>query len=123
MIRVTKDNIEKEHICCAISNNNDIQVFTDDTDTVSVRVEAPRGAFPVGTTMEVRTVAAEEVMDAISDAVDAEVVHVDAVEINFYHDGIVIEPELPIRVSMQPAEAKRGGSPVVVHVQDDGSAE
>ena len=25
-IRVTKDNIEKEHICCAISNNSDIQV-------------------------------------------------------------------------------------------------
>ena len=25
-IRVTKDNIEQEHICCAISNNKDIQV-------------------------------------------------------------------------------------------------
>lgn len=25
-IQVTKDNIEKEHICCAISNNKDIQV-------------------------------------------------------------------------------------------------
>lgn len=25
-IEVTNDNIEKEHICCAISNNNDIQV-------------------------------------------------------------------------------------------------
>ena len=25
-IRVTKDNLESEHICCAISNNNDIQV-------------------------------------------------------------------------------------------------
>ena len=25
-IRVTMDNIEKEHICCAISNNNDVQV-------------------------------------------------------------------------------------------------
>ena len=25
-VRVTKDNIEKEHICCAISNNDDIQV-------------------------------------------------------------------------------------------------
>ncbi|MBQ7718461.1 MAG: YoaP domain-containing protein [Clostridia bacterium] len=25
-IQVTKDNIEKEHICCAISNNNDVQV-------------------------------------------------------------------------------------------------
>ena len=25
-IRVNKDNLEKEHICCAISNNKDIQV-------------------------------------------------------------------------------------------------
>ena len=25
-IRVTKDNLDKEHICCAISNNNDVQV-------------------------------------------------------------------------------------------------
>ena len=25
-IRVTNENIEKEHICCAISNNHDIQV-------------------------------------------------------------------------------------------------
>ena len=25
-IKVTADNIEKEHICCAISNNNDVQV-------------------------------------------------------------------------------------------------
>lgn len=25
-IRVTEDNIENEHICCAISNNNDVQV-------------------------------------------------------------------------------------------------
>ena len=27
-IKVTKENIEKEHICCAISNNNDIQVVS-----------------------------------------------------------------------------------------------
>ena len=25
-VRVTKENLEREHICCAISNNNDIQV-------------------------------------------------------------------------------------------------
>ena len=25
-IRVTKENLEKDHICCAISNNNDVQV-------------------------------------------------------------------------------------------------
>ena len=27
-IRVTKENIEKEHICCAISSNKDIQVIS-----------------------------------------------------------------------------------------------
>lgn len=27
-IRVTKENIEKEHICCAISNNKDVQVLS-----------------------------------------------------------------------------------------------
>ena len=26
IITVTKDNLEQEHICCAISNNKDIQV-------------------------------------------------------------------------------------------------
>ena len=25
-LRITKDNIDSEHICCAISNNRDIQV-------------------------------------------------------------------------------------------------
>lgn len=27
-IQVTKENIDKEHICCAISNNKDIQVLS-----------------------------------------------------------------------------------------------
>ncbi len=30
-IRVTKDNIESEHICCAISNNRDVQVASKKT--------------------------------------------------------------------------------------------
>ena len=30
-IRVTKDNLEKEHICCAISNNKDVQVSSKKT--------------------------------------------------------------------------------------------
>ena len=25
-IRITNENLEKEHICCAISNNRDVQV-------------------------------------------------------------------------------------------------
>ena len=27
-IRVTKENLEKEHICCAISNKKDVQVLS-----------------------------------------------------------------------------------------------
>ena len=37
-VHVTKDNIEEEHICCAISNNKDVQVSSsfidDDKSTV-----------------------------------------------------------------------------------------
>ena len=28
LIKLTNDNLEKEHICCAISNNKDIQVLS-----------------------------------------------------------------------------------------------
>lgn len=27
LIRLTHENLEKEHICCAISNNKDVQVM------------------------------------------------------------------------------------------------
>ena len=30
-IRVTKENLEKEHICCAISKNKDVQVSSKKT--------------------------------------------------------------------------------------------
>ena len=30
-IKVTSENIDNEHICCAISNNNDIQVSSKKT--------------------------------------------------------------------------------------------
>ena len=29
-IRVTKENLEEEHICCAISNNKDVQVSSNE---------------------------------------------------------------------------------------------
>ncbi|MFA9377147.1 MAG: GNAT family N-acetyltransferase [Lachnotalea sp.] len=31
LIRITKENLEQEHICCAISNNNDVQVTSKKT--------------------------------------------------------------------------------------------
>lgn len=31
LVRVTKENLENEHICCAISNNKDVQVVSKKT--------------------------------------------------------------------------------------------
>ncbi|EOS29969.1 hypothetical protein C807_02363 [Lachnospiraceae bacterium 28-4] len=28
LVKLTRENIDKEHICCAISNNKDIQVMS-----------------------------------------------------------------------------------------------
>lgn len=28
LVRLTKENVENEHICCAISNNKDVQVMS-----------------------------------------------------------------------------------------------
>ncbi len=97
--------------------------FTAETETMTVRVEAPEGAFPEGTTMEVKNVAAEDVMDAVTDAVDGEIAHVDAVDITFYHEGKEIEPALPIQVFMQPKENNQEGTPKILHLQNDGTTE
>lgn len=58
-IRVTKDNIENEHICCAIANNNDIQVkskknwltdrFADGLVFVKSKEEAQNDPTPLTT--------------------------------------------------------------------------
>ena len=97
--------------------------FTGETETLRVRVEAPEGAFPEGTVMEVKPVAAARVLDAVTDAVDGRVAHMDAADIIFTFDGEEIEPAKPIRVSMQPKQTRQQSDPLVVHVQDDGSAE
>lgn len=98
--------------------------FTGKTDTVTVRVEAPEGALPEGTVMKVTPVKAEDVMDAVTDVVENEIVRVDAVDIAFYFNNEEIEPALPVRVFMQPVAAvKNVDEPVLVHVDDAGNAE
>ncbi len=51
MSRVTKDNVEKEHICCAISNNKDVQVSSMKAWLFSLmcflRIQEPRDAMRV----------------------------------------------------------------------------
>ena len=96
--------------------------FIDETETLRVRAEAPEGAFPADTVMAVKPVASKQVLGAVTGAVDGPVTRVDAVDIVFTCGGKEIEPAKPIRVSMQPKQAAPEAEPLVVHVQDDGSA-
>ena len=37
LVKLTHENIDKEHICCAISNNKDIQAMSKKTGTATFR--------------------------------------------------------------------------------------
>ena len=106
-----------------LPENMAAQSFAESAGGVSVSVEADEGAFPIGTTMTVREVGEEDILDSVSDLVDGEIVRVKAVDITFYDRyGYEIEPAIPIRVSMS-ASAVEEAEPVVVHVDDEGEAE
>ena len=91
---------------------------------IFVIVDADEGAFPEGTTMEVKAVDSAEIMDAVTDAVEKEVVRVQAVDITFRDaDGNEIEPKIPVRVQMRAVGGTDGANQqVVVHVEDNGAA-
>lgn len=93
---------------------------------VKIHVEAPVGAFPVGTTMKVRPVAEEQVREAVKSAVpNPEIVsRVSAVDITFFDAcGDEVEPDFEIKVSLTSADISAKQEPVVVHVDDEGRAQ
>ena len=113
--------------------------FEETTDALTVRVEAPEGAFPEGTTMAVTPVEDEEILNAVAEPVEGQVLQIFAVDISFFNaDGEEIEPLLPIRVEMIPLSApdeepETEASPVsaeqaenqiqtVVHLDGEGNA-
>ena len=106
-----------------LPENMAAQSFAESAGGVSVSVEADEGAFPIGTTMTVREVGEEDILDSVSDVVDGEIVRVHAVDITFYDRyGYEIEPAIPIRVTMSAAAVEEA-APVVVHVDGEGEAE
>ncbi len=100
---------------------------------LTVHVDADEGTFPAGTTMTVKAVSGRElnaVSEAISDTVDSETCGFQAVDITFRDaQGEEIEPKKPVRVTFstdlinEAAQNDKIGQPVIVHVQDDGSAQ
>jgi len=85
---------------------------------IKVSVEAPEGAFPENTKIAVTPVNGSSLKDTVSDAVDGEVLEVQAVDITFFDaEGREIEPAVPIRVVMTPAATQHAEEKTsVVHV-------
>ena len=85
---------------------------------IKVTVEAPEGAFPENTKIAVTPVNGNSLKDTVSDAVNGEVLEVQAVDITFFDvSGHEIEPAVPIRVVMTPAATQHAEEKAnVVHV-------
>ena len=85
---------------------------------IKVTVDAPEGAFPENTRIAVTPVNGNSLKDTVSDAVDGEVLEVQAVDITFFDaDGREIEPAVPIRVVMTPAATENAEEKTsVVHI-------
>ena len=104
------------------------QTFADNANGVNVKVTAPKGALPEGTTMKVEAVTDSATINKIKDAATAdEVVSVKAVDITFYDEkGKQIEPKEVVKVSLKSsiiadAEDDATKSIDVVHVKDSGA--
>ncbi|MBR4462544.1 MAG: hypothetical protein IKS51_08205 [Erysipelotrichaceae bacterium] len=102
---------------------NEVITFFDDSTDITVYVEAPLEAFPEGTTMVVTPIESEEVLDAVSNTLDAETTirRVVAVDITFFDkDGNEIEPACEIKVSLVSDMIKESREAQIVHIDDNG---
>ena len=106
----------------------------NDKVTLTIDVEAPEGALPEGTIMQVQEVKAKEIQDAVKDALDQEenpgtIDKIQAVDITFLNaEGEAIEPAAPVNVkltSKQIAKAAKDDAKqaLVAHIDDEGKAE
>lgn|GEM_PF-5609213 len=89
---------------------------------LKVVVEAPEGAFPEGTEISVEELLPENVQPLV-DASNVNGKVLVAADISFYADGVKVQPNVPVEVSMTSAKADGAANPVVLHIGDDGSAD
>ena len=94
------------------------------TAGVTVKISAPEGALPEGTTVKVTDVSEAAALDAASDAIDvAKESKAVAVDITFYDaGGQEIEPEKAVSVDIIPAETIEGDTFTLIHITDNGTA-
>ena len=97
------------------------QSFDLTEDGIRVIVEAAEGAFPADTRMEVTPVNLDGMKNDIEEALESEVLEVQAVDIKFYDTGDnEIEPLMPIRVTIVPVESEHADQTAqVVHIDKE----
>ncbi|MBQ1430955.1 MAG: hypothetical protein IIZ05_04980, partial [Firmicutes bacterium] len=97
--------------------------FKEEAGGVKVAVSAPEGALPEGTTMEVTPILAEDVEEAVSEAVSDKVKSINAVDITFKNaEGQEIEPLIPVSVTLNVPGMNRKATKEIVHIDDEGTA-
>jgi uncharacterized repeat protein (TIGR01451 family) len=100
----------------------DREVATDH-GTIMVHVEADEGTFEQGTTMSVKQVSSEDILDKAIEAAGGRG-SAAAVDISFRKaDGTETEPAKPIRVKMTAKVLGQADKAHVVHVDDTGSTD
>ncbi|MBQ9015346.1 MAG: InlB B-repeat-containing protein [Firmicutes bacterium] len=101
------------------------QDFEKTAGGVTVRIHAPKGALPQGTSMHVRSVSAGSVQDDVQDIMGDSARAVKALDISFTKDGREIEPaderSLSVRFSSDQFRDLSGAG--VIHIKDSGAAE
>ena len=92
---------------------------------IRVSAEAPEHAFPANTKMSAAPVNGNMLKPAVANIVRGEVLEVQAVDITFVTSGgEVVEPILPIRVTMTPwASPHEEQTTKIVHIDKSGDAE
>lgn len=104
-----------------LKNKKDEVIFT-------VNVEAPEGAFPAGTTMEVTALskkdakeAAKTATDAVAEQANVRVEEVESVDITFRDaEGNEIEPLQTVSMKFASAKMSKDVDAKVVHLDDQG---
>ncbi len=97
--------------------------FKGSAGGVSVVIDAPEGALPKGTKLDVTAVAASDVQAAVEGAIGGEAGTIKAVDITFVYEGKKIEPKKSVTVHLNASGIDSKADKKVVHIADSGAAE
>ena len=101
-------------------------VFEEELDDgTKVIVNAPKGAFPAGTTMKVEKIDQDEVASVIEENVKGELTQAIALDITFLNgQGQEIEPQKLIKVQIiNDSITPESGKATVVHIDNEGKGQ